>query len=111
MLAGLPGNDLLTSDDGRCQTSVKRCTDRRHCRAGKADLHDLAIIHRLLHDYMGRRWNRLVVAGLCMIVTATMNGVLAWLLDPATKQIFLDNNAECCPLFRLQSLASSLYAP
>ncbi|HEX4160178.1 MAG TPA: ABC transporter ATP-binding protein [Rhizomicrobium sp.] len=61
-------------------------------------LDDLAIIRRLLRDYMGRRWNRLVLAGFCMVITATMNGVLAWLLDPATKQIFLDNNASMLPV-------------
>ena len=64
-------------------------------------LGDLAIIHRLLRDYMGRRWNRLVLAGVCMIITAAMNGVLAWLLDPATKQIFLDNNAKMLPVISL----------
>ncbi|HEX3665026.1 MAG TPA: ABC transporter ATP-binding protein [Rhizomicrobium sp.] len=64
-------------------------------------LGDFAIIRRLLQDYMGRRWNRLVLAALCMIITATMNGVLAWLLDPATKQIFLDNNAKVLPVIAL----------
>jgi subfamily B ATP-binding cassette protein MsbA len=58
------------------------------------DLDDFAIIRRLLRDYMGRRWNRLVLAGFCMVTTAVMNGVLAWLLDPATRQIFLENNAS-----------------
>src|SRR5438552_1017296 len=62
------------------------------------DLRDFAIIHRLLHDYMRRRWSRLVLAGVCMIVTAAMNGVLAWLLDPAIKHIFLENNAKMLPV-------------
>lgn len=62
------------------------------------DLHDFAIIGRLLHDYMGRRWNRLVLAAVCMIVTAIMNGALAWLLDPAIKKIFLDNSAHMLPV-------------
>jgi subfamily B ATP-binding cassette protein MsbA len=62
------------------------------------DLQDFAIIGRLLHDYMRRRWNRLVLAAVCMIVTAGMNGMLAWLLDPAIKQIFLDNNARMLPV-------------
>lgn len=61
-------------------------------RAG--ELNDFAIIHRLLRDYMGKRWNRLALAVFCMITTAVMNGVLAWLLDPATRQIFLENNAR-----------------
>jgi subfamily B ATP-binding cassette protein MsbA len=29
-----------------------------------------------------------------MVTAAVMNGVLAWLLDPATRQIFLENNAS-----------------
>jgi len=62
------------------------------------DLHDFAIIRRLLHDYMRRRWNRLVLAAVCMVVTAGMNGALAWLLDPAIKQIFLENNARMLPV-------------
>ena len=62
------------------------------------DLRDFAIIGRLLHDYMRRRWNRLVLASVCMLVTAAMNGALAWLLDPAIKQIFLDNNARMLPV-------------
>jgi subfamily B ATP-binding cassette protein MsbA len=64
-------------------------------------LDDFAIIRRLLRDYMGRRWNRLILAAFCMVVTAVMNGVLAWLLDPATKQIFLDNNAKMLPVIAL----------
>jgi ATP-binding cassette, subfamily B, bacterial MsbA len=57
-------------------------------------LGDFAIIRRLLSDYMGRRWNRLVLAAFCMITGAATTGVLAWLLDPATKQLFLRNNAS-----------------
>ncbi|HTT81936.1 MAG TPA: ABC transporter transmembrane domain-containing protein, partial [Rhizomicrobium sp.] len=76
----------------------------KHPRASprsKVELGDFAIIRRLLRDYMGRRWNRLMLAAFCMITTATMNGVLMWLLDPATKQIFLDNNARMLPIISL----------
>jgi subfamily B ATP-binding cassette protein MsbA len=74
-------------------------TSTRHSGPSNAgDLHDFAIIRRLLHDYMRRRWSRLLVAGSCMIVTAAMNGVLAWLLDPAIKHIFLENNAKMLPV-------------
>jgi len=69
-----------------------------------ADLHDLAIIGRLLRDYMRRRWNRLVLAGICMVTTAAMNGVLAWLLDPATREIFLENNARMLVIIPLAIL-------
>jgi subfamily B ATP-binding cassette protein MsbA len=84
-------------------TDTKRLSAgfNRHSVADQIQLDDFAIIRRLLRDYMGRRWNRLVLAGLCMVVTAAMNGVLAWLLDPATKQIFLDNNARMLPVISL----------
>ncbi|HEX3808460.1 MAG TPA: ABC transporter ATP-binding protein [Rhizomicrobium sp.] len=58
------------------------------------DLGDFGIIRRLVHDYMGHQWPALSLAVACMIVTASMNGVLAWLLDPAIKEIFLQKNAQ-----------------
>ncbi|MGH6889181.1 MAG: ABC transporter ATP-binding protein [Rhizomicrobium sp.] len=67
----------------------------------EGDLHDYGIIRRLLRDYMGRRWNRLALAAVCMIITAGMNGALAWLLDPVTKEIFLDSNARMLPVLSL----------
>lgn len=63
---------------------------------------DFAIIRRLLRDYMGRRWNRLALAAACMLTTAAMNGVLAWLLDPATRELFLDNNARMLLIIPLE---------
>jgi subfamily B ATP-binding cassette protein MsbA len=72
--------------------------DSRSYSHKPAELHDFAIVGRLLHDYMRRRWNRLVLAAVCMLVTAGMNGALAWLLDPAIKEIFLDNNAHVLPV-------------
>ncbi|HEY2444993.1 MAG TPA: ABC transporter ATP-binding protein [Rhizomicrobium sp.] len=66
------------------------------------DAGDLAIIGRLLRDYMGKRWNRLALAAICMLTTAVMNGVLAWLLDPATRQLFLENNARMLLIIPLE---------
>ncbi|HEY3638974.1 MAG TPA: ABC transporter ATP-binding protein [Rhizomicrobium sp.] len=71
-------------------------TDRNLPITGQ--ISDLGIIRRLLRDYMGRRWSWLAVAATCMVITAIMNGVLAWLLDPAIKQIFIDNNARMLPI-------------
>jgi subfamily B ATP-binding cassette protein MsbA len=86
--ASLPRTIALSRDGNDAQSPSQK----------PGDLHDFAIIGRLLHDYMRRRWNRLMLAAVCMIVTAGMNGVLAWLLDPAIKQIFLDNNARMLPV-------------
>jgi subfamily B ATP-binding cassette protein MsbA len=83
---------------GQARPKIWRRNDADNTGAKPADLHDFAIIGRLLHDYMRRRWNRLTLAAICMVVTAGMNGVLAWLLDPAIKHIFLENNAKMLPV-------------
>jgi subfamily B ATP-binding cassette protein MsbA len=57
----------------------------RNTRAG-----DFRIIRRLLHDYLGKQWVALTIAGVCMVITAATNGALAAILNPAIKKIFLD---------------------
>ena len=92
-------NDRTASRDRPYGFALSRDRADSHARVHTpGDMHDFAIIGRLLHHYMRRRWNRLLLAAVCMIVTAAMNGVLAWLLDPAIKQIFLDNNARMLPV-------------
>ena len=53
---------------------------------------ELALIARLLHDYIGGRVGSAIFAMLCMGGTAVMTAALAWLLDPAVKQIFIEKN-------------------
>ena len=65
-------------------------------------LGDFRIIHRLLHDYLGHQRLILTLAIICMIVTASMNGALAWVIDPAIKKIFLDKNAAMLVLIPLE---------
>ncbi|HWY14042.1 MAG TPA: ABC transporter ATP-binding protein [Rhizomicrobium sp.] len=79
-----------TSDQAAAETALRLPGTRKRPAASN----DFAIIRRLLRDYMGRRWNRLALAAACMLTTAGMSGVLAWLLDPATRELFLDNNAR-----------------
>src|SRR6478672_514165 len=57
----------------------------RSTRAG-----DFRIIHRLLRDYLGKRWVALSIAVVCMVITAATSGALAAILNPAIKKIFLD---------------------
>src|SRR5436305_4148981 len=57
-------------------------------RAGP--LGSTAIIRRLLRDYLGEQWVALSIAIACMVVTASTNGALAAILNPAIKKIFLD---------------------
>ena len=59
-----------------------------------AKLSDFAILRRLAHDYLGRRPGALSIAVLCMIVAAAMNGLMAWLLGPVVRQIFIEKNAQ-----------------
>jgi subfamily B ATP-binding cassette protein MsbA len=55
---------------------------------------DLALIFRLLRQYVGPRKLALTLAILCMVGAAAMTGILAWLLDPAIKYIFFENRAD-----------------
>ncbi len=59
---------------------------------------DFALIWRLLHDYLGKHLPTVAVAVVCMIGSAAMVGALAWLLNPAVKQIFMEKNAEMAVL-------------
>jgi len=74
--------------------SDKNPAARRHARdsslpAGAKPLGDFAIIRRLLRDYLGSQGVALGIAVVCMIVTASTNGALAAILDPAIKKIFI----------------------
>jgi subfamily B ATP-binding cassette protein MsbA len=51
---------------------------------------DAALIRRLLHDYIGRQKLTLALAVFCMAGGAAMTGLLAWLLDPAIRYVFLE---------------------
>ena len=55
---------------------------------------DLALIRRLLRDYIGPRKVTLVLALLCMAGGAATTGALAWLLDPAVKLIFFEKRPD-----------------
>src|ERR1700722_8361980 len=57
-------------------------------------LSDSAILRRLAQDYLGRRRGVLATAILFMLVAAAMNGIMAWLLGPTIKDIFLQKNAH-----------------
>jgi subfamily B ATP-binding cassette protein MsbA len=52
------------------------------------NLQDFGIIRRLLRDYMGHQWPALALAVFCMMSTAALTGVLAWVIDPAIRLIF-----------------------
>jgi subfamily B ATP-binding cassette protein MsbA len=55
---------------------------------------DWPLIRRMLRDYIGRQKLTLVFAVLCMAGGATMTPLLAWLLNPAIKLIFLEKRTD-----------------
>lgn len=55
---------------------------------------DFALIWRLLHDYLRRRISKVVFAVICMVGSSAMTGALAWMLNPAVKEIFMNKNAD-----------------
>lgn len=55
---------------------------------------DFALIARLLRDYLGPRKVSLFFAVLCMAGGAATTGLLAWILDPAVKYLFLEKRGD-----------------
>jgi subfamily B ATP-binding cassette protein MsbA len=55
---------------------------------------DFALVRRLLRDYLGRQKLSLFFAILCMAGGAATTAMLAWLLDPAIKLIFLEKRTD-----------------
>ncbi len=55
---------------------------------------DFALIWRLLHDYLGKRLPLVILSVVCLVGSAAATGSLAWLLNPAVKQIFMVKNPE-----------------
>jgi subfamily B ATP-binding cassette protein MsbA len=67
---------------------------------------DLALIGRLLHDYIGRRKLTLGFAIFCMAGGAAMTALLAWLLDPAIRYVFLEKRPDMVVLIPLAIIAA-----
>ncbi|HTQ15582.1 MAG TPA: ABC transporter ATP-binding protein, partial [Rhizomicrobium sp.] len=57
-------------------------------------LGDMAVIRRLMRDYLGNQKALLALGIVCMIVTAAMSGLLVGLINPAIKRIFLMRHAD-----------------
>ena len=55
---------------------------------------ELALVLRLIRDYLGPQKLTLFFAILCMVGGAATTAALAWLLDPAIKLIFLDKRMD-----------------
>src|SRR5712671_2720281 len=62
---------------------------------------DVALIGRLLRDYLGLQKLNLAFAILCMAGGAAMTALLAWLLDPAIRYVFLEKRTDMVLLIPL----------
>src|SRR6266481_707764 len=67
---------------------------------------DLALIGRLLRDYLGRQKLNLVFAIVCMAGGAAMTALLAWLLDPAIRYVFLEKRTDMVLLIPVAIVAA-----
>src|SRR5882762_9778547 len=67
---------------------------------------DLALIGRLLRDYLGRQKLNVAVAIVCMAGGAAMTALLAWLLDPAIRYVFLEKRTDMVLLIPVEIVAA-----
>src|SRR5258707_516862 len=67
---------------------------------------DLALIGRLLRDYLGRQKLNLAFAVVCMAGGAAMTALLAWLLDPAIRYVFLEKRTDMVLLIPVAIVAA-----
>ncbi|MGN6148255.1 MAG: ABC transporter ATP-binding protein [Rhizomicrobium sp.] len=50
---------------------------------------DWDAVRRIVRGYLGNRWGLLLLGILCMIISAAMTGMMAGLINPAIKRVFL----------------------
>src|ERR1700761_8859483 len=55
---------------------------------------DWAIIRRLMRDYLGDQQLLLALGIFCMVISAAMTGLMAGLINPAIKRVFLLKHAD-----------------
>ncbi len=69
------------------------------------DLSDNAVIRRFATDYLLRRWPRLLLALVCMVLVAATTAAMASLLGPVIKKIFLQKNFHMLVLLPIITVA------
>src|SRR3979409_967374 len=67
---------------------------------------DLALIGRLLRDYLGRQKLNLAFAIVCMAGGAAMVALVAWLLDPGIRYVFLEKRTDMVLLIPVAIVAA-----
>jgi ATP-binding cassette, subfamily B, bacterial MsbA len=66
---------------------------------------DWPVVARLLRDYVGNRWGLLAAGIFCMVVSAAMTGMMAGLINPAIKRVFLLKHADQFIIIPLEYMA------
>jgi subfamily B ATP-binding cassette protein MsbA len=66
---------------------------------------DWAAVRRLMRDYLRDQWFLLALGIVCMVVSAAMTGLLAGLLNPAVKRVFLLKHADQFIIVPLEYMA------
>src|SRR3954452_19788810 len=64
-----------------------------------------ALVRRLVRDFMGRHWRRLVLALLCMAVAGGSTALRAWLMEPVLDRIFIAKDSSLLLLIAGVALA------
>src|SRR3954466_1869096 len=64
-----------------------------------------ALVRRLVREFMGRHWRRLVLALLCMAVAGGSTALRAWLMEPVLDRIFIAKDSSLLPLVAGVALA------
>jgi subfamily B ATP-binding cassette protein MsbA len=66
---------------------------------------DWSAVRRLMRDYLSDQWFLLAIGIACMVVSAAMTGLLAGLLNPAIKRVFLLKHADQFIIVPLEYMA------
>src|SRR5512146_2276281 len=66
---------------------------------------DWPVIRRVIQDYVGDQWAILALGLLCMVISAAMTGMMAGLINPAVKRVFLLKHADQFIIIPLEYMA------
>jgi subfamily B ATP-binding cassette protein MsbA len=55
---------------------------------------DWDAVRRIVRGYLGNRWGLLLLGILCMVISAAMTGLMAGLINPAIKRVFLLKHSD-----------------
>jgi ATP-binding cassette, subfamily B, bacterial MsbA len=75
---------------------------------GAQDRREGGTVLRIFRTYLKPRWPALAAAMACAAAVGALTAALAWLLDPAVKQLFIDKNRQALLVIPLAIAAVAL---